>query len=218
MTAPDPMTPADCDLRGMEWLPLYGGRLFGSDFDSHATDAEFRAGMQLWWAAWNQIPAASLPEDDLTLCRLAGFGRDVKAWRKVRDRALHGFVLCSDGRLYHRALSLFAIESWGRRLGDRARKARWREQQRDADSAGDGTSPGRGRRRGQNGPVPVSETADETRRDETRPLKSESAPTGRSLEDQTSPPSSAHGAAEGRPAHDTASILKGLVASKRIVQ
>lgn len=121
------MTPADCDLRGLEWMPLYGGRLFGSDFDAHATDAEWRAALQLWWAAWNQVPAASLPDDDVALCRLAGYGRDVKGWVKVRSRALHGFVTCTDGRLYHRALSAFARESWERRLKDRARKAKYRK-------------------------------------------------------------------------------------------
>ena len=142
-TLPDPMTPADCDLRGMEWMPLYGGRLFGSDFDAHATDAEWRAALQLWWAAWNQVPAASLPDDDIALCRLAGFGRDVKAWRKVKTRALYGFAKCSDGRLYHKALVGFANESWQRRLKDRDRKARFRaEKERREAEAGTRTERG----------------------------------------------------------------------------
>lgn len=167
-TRPKPMTPPDCDLRGMEWMPLYGHRLFGSDFDAHASDAEFRAGLNLWWAAWNQVPAASLPNDETALCRLAGCGRDLKTWRKVNEHALHGFIECSDGRLYHKAQVPFALESWERRLKDRERKAKWREkkaekaagqnadgdipeagteQGRDADGDGDATRTGGGTER-----------------------------------------------------------------------
>lgn len=168
---PAPMVPAECDLRGMEWLPLYGGRLFGSDFDAHASDAEFRAGIQLWWAAWNQLPAASLPDDDVALCRLSGLGRDLKAWKKIKPRALHGFVLCADGRLYHRALAAFACESWARRLKDRERKAKWRED-RERKKGGDGTRPetgtGRGQDTGQNAEQGCDGTADKIRRDATR--------------------------------------------------
>ena len=178
-----PLTPADCDLRGMEWMPLYGGRLFGSDFDAHASDAEFRAGMQLWWAAWNQVPAASLPNDDVALCRLAGLGRDLKAWRKARDRALSGFVLCSDGRLYHKALAVFANESWERRLKSRKRKEEWRNKR---DRSGDGDVPETVPERGQDGDKgcdgAVAERSrqdrtgqDATRRDVTRPKEAEEA-------------------------------------------
>lgn len=124
---PQPLTPPDSDLRGLEWMPLYGHRLFASDFDAHASDAEFRAAMTLWWAAWNQVPAASLADDEVALCRLAGLGRDLASWRVVRPRALHGFVRCSDGRLYHRAMAPIAVESWEHRRKERARRQRWRQ-------------------------------------------------------------------------------------------
>lgn len=173
--AEPPMTPADCDLRGMEWMPLYGGRLFGSDFDAHATDTEWRAAMQLWWSAWNQVPAASLPDDDVAMCRLAGLGRDLKAWRKIKARAIHGFVTCSDGRLYHRALADFAMESWARRLKDRERKAKWREQrerktEQDRTRTETGTERGHDAGRDGDGDVPSQRdrTTDEMRRDATR--------------------------------------------------
>ena len=167
-----PLTPADCDLRGLEWMPLYGGRLFGSDFDAHATDSEWRAALQLWWAAWNQVPAASLPDDDVALCRLAGYGRDLKAWRKVKERALYGFAICTDGRLYHRALAEFAKDSWERRLKDRERKAKYRARR----ESGDGTRTETGTGRGHDAAGTRSGTADEMRRDETgqdRTLNSE---------------------------------------------
>lgn len=123
----DPLTPPDCDLRGMEWMPLFGGRLFMSDFEARASDEVFRASLRLWWMAWQQVPAASLPDDDAVLCKLAGLGRDIKTWRKLRAAdALHGFVACSDGRLYHRLLAAQAREAWDRRVRERDRKAAYR--------------------------------------------------------------------------------------------
>ena len=214
-----PPVPVDVDLRGMEWLPLYGGRLFGSDFDAHATDAEFRAGMQLWWSAWNQVPASSLPDDDVALCRLAGLGRDLKAWRKIKARALHGFITCSDGRLYHRALATFALESWERRLKDRERKAKWREQRErktERDTPRDGTRTETGTRRGQDadGDVPSQwdRTADEMRRDATR-LDATRRDATLIRSDQQSPsPIATHGGLEG-PARDDVQALLSRAAN-----
>lgn len=66
----------------------------------------------LWCAAWHQVPAASLPDDDIELASLAGYGRmafSVKEWKKVRAEALTGFVKCSDGRLYHMVIAEKAV-------------------------------------------------------------------------------------------------------------
>ncbi|MGD9884598.1 MAG: hypothetical protein AB7U95_31300 [Reyranella sp.] len=115
-------------------MPLYGHRLFGSEFNACCTDAEWRAGITLWWAAWNQVPAASLPDDDVALARLADLGRDVRGWRKLRVNALHGFVKCSDGRLYHKALAPIALEAWDRRVKERERKARYRAARERAET------------------------------------------------------------------------------------
>jgi hypothetical protein len=76
-------------------------RLRDSEFAAGVTGEAFRAGVLLWCAAWHQVPAASLPDNDTELANLAGYGRVVKEWRKVREQALTGFVKCSDGRLYH---------------------------------------------------------------------------------------------------------------------
>lgn len=166
---PAPLTTAECDLRGMEWMPLYGHRLFMSDFEARATDPEFRAAMRLWWTAWQQVPAASLPDDDSVLCRLAGLGRDVKAWKRIREGALHGFVVCSDGRIYHRMLATEAKDAWDRRLKERERKAAYRAKKfgtgrgtsadRDGDRDGDKARTGPGL----DADVPV----DRTRQDKT---------------------------------------------------
>lgn len=80
---------------------MFRSRLFGSSFHARASDSEWRAGVTLWLKSWDQVPPGSLPNDDIELCRLAELARDLKAWKKVRDGAMRGWVLCSDGRLYH---------------------------------------------------------------------------------------------------------------------
>ncbi len=170
---PEPLTPPDCDLRGLEYMPLLGHHLFGSDFNARANDSEWRAAVTLWWAAWTQKPAASLPDDDVALCRLADLGRDLKTWAKVKKMALHGFVKCSDGRIYHPVLAQQALLAFEKRVGERKRKAEWREkrakekQEVSSNVPGDGTRTetvtATGTERGRDADVP----ADGTRRDGT---------------------------------------------------
>ncbi|MDB5617074.1 DUF1376 domain-containing protein [Tardiphaga sp.] len=108
---PDPLTPANLDLRGFTYMPLEVVRLRDSDLVVLASGEEFRAAVLLWCAAWHQVPAASVPKDERMLANLAGFGRDLKGWRGVSEAALRGFVECSDGRLYHPVIAEKAIES-----------------------------------------------------------------------------------------------------------
>lgn len=127
---PEPFVSPDVDLNGYEFMPLYGERLRTSDHNSGCSDAEFRASINLWWSAWMQVPAASLPADDMTLAKLADLGRDLKAWRKVREKAMRNFVLCSDGRYYHVFLAPLAMEAWAARVkarlkGQRGARKRW---------------------------------------------------------------------------------------------
>jgi hypothetical protein len=116
---PAPLTPHDCDLRDFAFMPLDVVRLFSSEFHATATDAEWRAGVTLWCKAWHQVPAASLPDDDIALARLAELGRDYKTWARVKAKAIRGWVKCSDGRLYHRVVAEKALEAWIEKLGQR---------------------------------------------------------------------------------------------------
>lgn len=112
---PAPLTPADCDLTDFQYMELDVRRLRDSKFASTPSGNAFRAGLMLWCAAWHQIPAASLPDDDVELASLAGFGRmpfSVKEWKKLRAEALHGFVKCSDGRLYHSVIAEKAVAAY----------------------------------------------------------------------------------------------------------
>lgn len=111
-----PFTSPGCDLRDFAFMPLDVMRLRDSDFAAVTDGDEFRAGLLLWCASWHQVPAASIPDDDVVLARLAGYGRVVKEWQKVRSGALRGWVKCSDGRLYHPVVAEKANESWESKL------------------------------------------------------------------------------------------------------
>jgi hypothetical protein len=118
---PAPLVPEDCDLRDYKMM-LDGPRLFASQFDAIATDSEWRAGVTLWAKSFQQVPAASLPNDDHQLARLASI--DIKKWRRVKEVALRGWQLCtSDRRLYHPVVAEMALEAWVGRLKQRKSSA-----------------------------------------------------------------------------------------------
>jgi hypothetical protein len=118
---PQPLVDASVELKDFPFTPLYRARLFGSEFHSHASDSEWRAGVTLWLKSWDQSPAGSLPNNEVALCRLAELGKDLKAWRKLSAGALHGWVLCSDGRLYHPVVAEGINDAWQRKQAQRDR-------------------------------------------------------------------------------------------------
>lgn len=125
-----PLTPPDCDLQDFPRMMVDIPRLRGSDFDATLDDGAWRAGVNLWLSAWHQVPAASLPDDDVALTKAAGLGRDVRTWRKLRAEALRGWQLCDDGRLYHETVAELALEAWLEKLSQRlssgaGNAARW---------------------------------------------------------------------------------------------
>lgn len=165
-TLPDPLVSPEVDLRGYEFMPFYGDRLFGSETWIAAPAEAKTAALKLWWRAYaKEVPAASLPSNDTLLAEYAGYGVSVRAWQRIKRHALRGFIECSDGRLYHPHLAVWAMEAWAKRLKDRKRKADWRNRHRDCD--GDGTGPATGTafvtERGQHN----SGTADRTGDDRT---------------------------------------------------
>ena len=118
-----PLTPAGCDLRDSKFMPLYVQALLNSGFNAMMDDTAWRAGVTLWLKAWHQVPAASLPAGDEDLCALAGLGRDLRRWKKLRDKALRGWQACGDGRLYHPLIAEAALEAWISRLLSRLTSA-----------------------------------------------------------------------------------------------
>ena len=90
-------------------MPLHTETLITSDFASIMSGEAFKAALLLWCHSWHQVPAASLPNDDRVLARLSGAG---SRWRELKKEALYGFVLCSDGRLYHPLIAELAVTAW----------------------------------------------------------------------------------------------------------
>ena len=153
---PKPPVDANVDLRDFPFMPLDVARLRDSDLVSKATDAEFRAAVLLWCAAWHQVPAGSLPDDTQILTHLAGLGRDTEAFERVRGISMGHFQMSADGRLYHPVICEKVLEAWerkednaDRREADRVRKREAREQKehinqgsgpKDKDRTSDGSS------------------------------------------------------------------------------
>ncbi|MCA8239871.1 DUF1376 domain-containing protein [Burkholderia sp. AU32262] len=134
---PNPLTPADCDLTGYRWMPLDVIRVIDSDTFGISTGDEFKTAFRLWAKCWQQVPAASLPDDDRVLAHLAGLSENLPKWKKVRAVALRGFVKCSDGRLYHPVIAEKAIEAMGKREqhvereeNEQSRQQRYRERRK----------------------------------------------------------------------------------------
>ncbi|WP_291365319.1 DUF1376 domain-containing protein [Acetobacter sp. UBA5411] len=120
---PDPLTPEDCDLRGLPFMQLDVVRLIDSDLFALSTGDEFKASVALWCKSWTQLPAASLPDDDRVLAHLSGSGTK---WKRIKAMALRGWVKCSDGRLYHPTVAEKALHAWKARTNQRERAAkRW---------------------------------------------------------------------------------------------
>lgn len=119
MTAP--LVPAHINLRGLRYMPVDVVRLRDSDGAATSSGEGFRCALLLWCAAWHQLPAASLPDDDKVLANLVGMGRSPKDWRKIRAEALRNWIKCDDGRFYHPVVAEKAIEAWGEHLKVRFR-------------------------------------------------------------------------------------------------
>lgn len=133
-TLPEPLVPADVDLRGLQYMPLFGERLFGSETWIAASAEAKVAALRLWWRAYaHELPAASLPDNDQLLAEYAGYGVAVKAWKRIRPQAMRGWTKCSDGRLYHKTVAEIALTSWESRRSNRARQEKWRARQRQRD-------------------------------------------------------------------------------------
>lgn len=126
MELPDPLTPGDSDLRDFAFMPLLVARLRRSKawlIAKRQPELGFYM-VNLWTAAWHDFPAGSLEDDDDVLSDLAMC--DPRKWERIRDKALHGWVKCSDGRLYHPVVAEQVNDAWANRQGYRERLARAR--------------------------------------------------------------------------------------------
>lgn len=121
---PAPLTPPDCDLRAYDWFPFWHKRLLQSAFWSRASDQACRISVDLWSKAYQQVPAASVPNDDFVLAEWAGLGRrNTDGWRSIKSEVMQPWILCSDDRWYHPTLSEVACNAWVER-----RNALWKRE------------------------------------------------------------------------------------------
>jgi hypothetical protein len=135
------MTPEDCDLRSMAWFPLHHKRLRRSSWWLKASDQAKAISVELWCEAYEQVPAASLPDDDIALSVAAGFGRrDLSGWLAVKAEVMGPWVLCADGRWYHPTLAEIAVETWST-LQDRRRREREKKRRKRGSPGEDGDDP-----------------------------------------------------------------------------
>jgi hypothetical protein len=124
-------------ITNYEWMPFHIDKFLDSSMLAEAI-AEDRRGdvltaVMLWCKAMKQDPAGTLPDDDVQLAQMAGFGADVAAWRAVRAGALRGWVpVIIEGekpgakpRLGHPFIEPLAVKAMGRKLG--------RQQSREAN-------------------------------------------------------------------------------------
>ena len=109
---PQPLVPAEVDLRDFQGMWIDTDRLLRSDTWVLGTGDQKAAAMTLWLESWHQVPAASLPSNDRMLAKLSQADR----WPKVKEHALRGWVLCSDGRRYHPVVAEKALEAWIEKL------------------------------------------------------------------------------------------------------
>lgn len=126
---PDPLVSSGTDITGLDGFMLDTERLMASELWALANGEEFKAALGLWCRAWKQDPPGSLPNDPRVLAAFSGAG---PRWQKVRAMALRGFVLCSDGRLYHQVLCADVKRAALKKAQRRERTlaasaARWRE-------------------------------------------------------------------------------------------
>ena len=106
---PEPLVPAEADVRGFKDMPLDVSRLMDSTVWISLTPVGQAASINLWMRAWNQVPAGSLPDNDRVLEHFSMVGMD---WAEVREAVLSKWIKCSDGRLYSEYLSEKVLAVW----------------------------------------------------------------------------------------------------------
>ncbi len=127
---PEPLTPEGCDLSNFPYFSFDAAKFRDSDFALTVDPAAGFRAVMLWSAAWHQKPAASLPNNDKVLFRLSGC-MSMDEWLSIKEEALYGFVLCSDGRLYHKYLAEHARKAFSKSRKAKAAVASRKDRQPD---------------------------------------------------------------------------------------
>ena len=99
-------------------------RLTNSEFVMGASREAVGAAFTLWFSSFHQVPAGTLPDNDRLLQRMSCCTD--REWKRVGKEAMHGWMLCSDGRYHHPVVADVVRESWKKkRHGQKAAQSRW---------------------------------------------------------------------------------------------
>jgi len=119
-----PAIPVGVRFGGLVPLPRDPSDMFGDEACFHFTMERPDHGwfsFALFLKSHEQTPCGSLPGNDAALAAIAGV--DLQTWLRMRDGALMGWYECSDGRLYHPAVTENVL-SYAGKAGPRTRSAR----------------------------------------------------------------------------------------------
>ena len=121
---PEPLVKPEVDLSGFPWFKTSPATEISSEFIVTSSNEAIGANYRLRLYCWLQPPVASLPDNPRMLAYYAGYAGRLDDWDRVKDEALHGFVLCSDGRWYHEELAAKANAAWktSRQKSENAKK------------------------------------------------------------------------------------------------
>lgn len=127
LQADGPLTPRECDVATLPFMPLLIHELEKSDAWRFGNSDERAASLSLQIASWKEVPAASLPSDDRALAILSRS----ECWTTTKGIVLRDWILATDGRLYHKAVAQCALESWIKTLlqrisGMKGNAIRWK--------------------------------------------------------------------------------------------
>ena len=103
LALPEPPVPADADLRHFPSMQIDVRAVRDGQLAPIQDAQAFTVTMLAYCVAWHQLPAGSLPDDDLMLARL--LSSSLARWRRLRPLVLAGWKKCRDGRLYHPELA-----------------------------------------------------------------------------------------------------------------
>lgn len=120
-------------LASNEWVEFHIHKFLTSRFKAYCLRdgdhgrARMGTALILWAECYRQDPAGTLPDDDVELAQLAGYGADAPGWAAVREAVLHGWMtcLCEDDtegqhRLGHPLIAEIAARSFRRKSGKAA--------------------------------------------------------------------------------------------------
>lgn len=157
---PYPPVPSDADLRGFRRMPLDVVALQGSSLWLAGSPEEIRSALALWMAAWHQVPAGSLPNDERIWRKWSLAG---SRWHRVKARVMQGWALANDGRLYHQFLGEIVATTLttqhARSKGGKSRQVVGKARNRDSSSSTEALAQG------------IAQAQQGSREDRINPLK-----------------------------------------------